>query len=200
MFCVNDNPESISTFSGINFNVERYCKDLDIKLSQYDYIKIICNYIGCRPSYLLVTLSLMLIITVAMGYAGALICNLIGFIYPAYMSFKAIETPDKMDDKQWLTYWVVYAIFNIVEAFTDLILFWIPFYYLGKLCFLFWLFLPEMKGAEVLYLNLFRPILLKFQNKIDKALDDVMDVSHAAKIVAQRYSNHLTSKKENKVE
>ena len=36
--------------------------------------------------------------------------NVVGFVYPAYMSFKAIETEDDVDDDiQWLTYWVVFG-------------------------------------------------------------------------------------------
>ena len=31
-----------------------------------------------------------------------------------------------------LTYWVVYAFFNIIECFVDWILFWLPFYYAFK--------------------------------------------------------------------
>ena len=46
--------------------------------------------------------------------------------------FKAVESPQGDDDTQWLTYWIVYSTFNILEYFTDLILFWIPFYSLLK--------------------------------------------------------------------
>lgn len=45
---------------------------------------------------------------------------------------KAIESPNKEDDTVWLTYWVVYALFGLVEFFSDLLLFWFPFYYAGK--------------------------------------------------------------------
>ena len=45
---------------------------------------------------------------------------------------KAIDSVGKDDDTQWLTYWVVYAAFGIVEYFADLVLFWIPFYFLLK--------------------------------------------------------------------
>lgn len=41
---------------------------------------------------------------------------------------KAIESPGKDDDTRWLTYWVVYAAFLLVETFTDIFFFWIPFY------------------------------------------------------------------------
>lgn len=32
----------------------------------------------------------------------------------------------------WLTYWVVYGVFSVAEFFSDLFLYWFPFYYVGK--------------------------------------------------------------------
>lgn len=63
------------------------------------------------------------------------------------MSFRAIESPGTEDDKLWLTYWVVYGAFSIVEYFVDFILFWVPFYYLLKFCFLLYLGLPCFKAS-----------------------------------------------------
>jgi hypothetical protein len=34
------------------------------------------------------------------------ISNLIGWALPAFLSVRAIESPQTNDDKQWLTYWV----------------------------------------------------------------------------------------------
>lgn len=45
---------------------------------------------------------------------------------------KAVESPSKEDDTVWLTYWVVYSLFGLVEFFSDLLLSWFPFYYVGK--------------------------------------------------------------------
>jgi hypothetical protein len=45
---------------------------------------------------------------------------------------KAIESHNKEDDKRWLMYWCVYALFGILEYFSDKIFFWIPFYSLTK--------------------------------------------------------------------
>lgn len=49
-------------------------------------------------------------------------------------SIKAIESPNKDDDTQWLTYWVVYGVFSIAEFFSDIFLSWFPFYYMIKVC------------------------------------------------------------------
>ncbi len=51
-------------------------------------------------------------------------------------SIKAIESNNKEDDTKWLTYWVVYGLFSVAEFFSDIFLFWFPFYYAGKVrCF-----------------------------------------------------------------
>lgn len=66
------------------------------------------------------------------GGAAQLLCNIIAVAYPAYTSIKAIETSTKEDDTKWLTYWVMYAIFSVLEFFTGYLYAVIPFYFLLK--------------------------------------------------------------------
>ena len=48
------------------------------------------------------------------------IALVVGYLYPSYCSFKALQTPSDDDDKQWLTYWIVMAFFTGVESLLDL--------------------------------------------------------------------------------
>lgn len=68
----------------------------------------------------------------AFCYAAELVCNSVGFLYPAYGSMLALESPGKEDDRKWLTYWVVFAVFSIIEYFADIIVGWFPLYWLVK--------------------------------------------------------------------
>lgn len=66
------------------------------------------------------------------GYGTILLSNLIGFLYPAYASIKAVESSRKDDDTKWLTYWVVFSFITLIELPAQILFQWIPFYSLIK--------------------------------------------------------------------
>eukprot|EP00740_Mantoniella_antarctica_P004313 CAMPEP_0181357236 /NCGR_PEP_ID=MMETSP1106-20121128/4845_1 /TAXON_ID=81844 /ORGANISM="Mantoniella antarctica, Strain SL-175" /LENGTH=164 /DNA_ID=CAMNT_0023470069 /DNA_START=262 /DNA_END=756 /DNA_ORIENTATION=+ len=102
----------------------------------------------------------------------AMICRpigvVVGFVYPAYASYKALESKTPEASAQWLTYWCVFSIFTVVEFFADMLISSIPLYYLAKLLFVIWLM--KKKGATTLYIRFVMPVIKKHEESIDNAL------------------------------
>ena len=97
---------------------------------------------GRSKKDVLQALLIFTVLLIVFGVGQHLLTNLIGFSYPAFMSFYALESPGTDDDKQWLTYWSVFGFFAIADQFTNFILSIIPFYFVLKVCFMIWLFHP----------------------------------------------------------
>ncbi|THG23920.1 hypothetical protein TEA_002498 [Camellia sinensis var. sinensis] len=72
-------------------------------------------------------------------------------LYPLYASVIAIESPSKVDDEQWLAYWILYSFLTLMEMLLQPILQWIPIWYDIKLAFVAWLVLPQFRGAAFIY-------------------------------------------------
>jgi receptor expression-enhancing protein 5/6 len=58
----------------------------------------LADKINVKPSVLALGLAAIVIILTAFNVFGSILSSLVGFIYPAYMSFKAIETKGTDDD------------------------------------------------------------------------------------------------------
>ncbi|KAF5129043.1 hypothetical protein DV495_002674 [Geotrichum candidum] len=102
-----------------------------------------------------------LLIFLNIGGIGQFFANLASLVIPGYYSLQALETKSTADDTQFLTYWVIYASFTVVEFWTNTILYWVPFYWLFKTVFFLYIGLPQYGGSRFIYLNAIRPFSVK---------------------------------------
>lgn len=93
-----------------------------------------------------------------------LFVDLLGFVYPAYMSFKCMDSGSNADNgsTQWLTYWVIFSFASIMEGLLGFIVSLIPFYFWLKVAFIVYLWHPSTRGAQMAYDQILRPILMPY--------------------------------------
>lgn len=82
-------------------------------------------------------------------------------LYPLYASVRAMESPSKLDDEQWLAYWILYSFVTLMEMVLESLIYWIPIWYELKLLFIAWLVLPNFRGAAFIYDKFVREQLRK---------------------------------------
>lgn len=122
---------------------------------------------GVKRIYLAQAILGVLSLYLIVGRAAQFVCNAIGFIYPAYKSLVALETSNKEDDSKWLTYWVVFAAFSVVEFFSDILMSWFPLYWLAKVVFLLYCSADmPLNGSAIIYNRLIRPVFLQHKSKL----------------------------------
>ncbi|EIM91985.1 uncharacterized protein STEHIDRAFT_88651 [Stereum hirsutum FP-91666 SS1] len=137
-----------------------YVNQLDKELSKYPVLVNLEQRTQVPKSYAFIGVVFLVGFFHFFNALAAPVSNLVGWALPAYLSFKALETPGHQDDVQWLTYWVVFGFFNFLEGFAlRAVLYYFPWYFAFKTTFIMWLQLPAFRGAQVVYFSVLKPVL-----------------------------------------
>merc|ERR1712164_181254 len=148
---------------------------IEAALNKIEFMQQLEDKTQVKKLYIAAALCVVLVVFILFGFGAGLLCNFVGFVYPAFASFKALDSKNEGEERNWLIYWVVYSCFCLVEGFLEYVLFWVPFYYPIKLAFLCYLFLPQTKGAVQLYEKFLRPALKPYVTLIDGAANDAIN-------------------------
>ncbi|KAJ8488801.1 hypothetical protein ONZ45_g13825 [Pleurotus djamor] len=137
-----------------------YVNQLDKELTKYPVLINLERRTQVPKTYAVLGGLVLLALLHLVNPLAAPVSNLIGWGLPAYLSFKAIESPSTQDDVQWLTYWVVFGFFNFMESFAlRAVLYYFPWYFSFKSVFIIWLQLPAFRGAQTIYHTVLKPVV-----------------------------------------
>lgn len=145
-------------------------EQMNAQLSEIPALGRVAAMLKVRPATVAGMFVVLSMAFLLYGFGGHIVCTLVGCLYPAFESFKTVESKNDKMTQFWLHYWVVFACMTTVEHLLYYILVWIPFYYPIKLCCLFYLGSPRTDGANVAYHWLLKPVLSRNQATIDKML------------------------------
>ena len=120
------------------------------QLTKYPVLNTLEQRTQVPKAYAVIGALIFVVILHTFNSLAAPISNLVGWGLPAYLSFKAIESPSQHDDVQWLTYWVVFGFFNFLESFAlRVVLYYVPWYFAFKSLFIVWLQLPAFRVSPL---------------------------------------------------
>ncbi|KAJ6614907.1 TB2/DP1, HVA22 family-domain-containing protein [Mycena sp. CBHHK59/15] len=144
-----------------------YHSQLDKELTKYPVLNTLEQRTGVAKTYAVMGGCALLVVLHLINPLAAFMSNLVGWALPAYLSFKAIESPSPQDDIQWLTYWVVFGFFNFLESFA-----------LRITIFILWLQLPAFRGAQTTYLTVLKPVLANASSRAATVTSSTTDATN----------------------
>jgi len=173
----------------LSAQITRGMAQLDQDLKDNAIAKMLSEKTGQRPANLVVGFFFLMCCVILHTHGWDTLVMMIGFSYPVYASFKALKTENIEDDTEWLTYWVVFGTFILLEDFSSLFFdetHWSPIYYLLKLVFILWLALPRYQGANVVFNKVINPILSSYEKSIDQARAEAREIAQKARVDGQQ--------------
>lgn len=124
-----------------------------------------------NPGLLLAGIGSVGLLILLLMQGWNMLLTTITVLYPTVHSIRAIQSPEDDDDKIWLTYWMVFGIFNVLETFFSFVFYFIPYWDWLRLMLFIWLLLPNFNGAKVLYEGVIRSQLDKHKDFIKKWIE-----------------------------
>ncbi|KIW71622.1 protein yop1 [Phialophora macrospora] len=152
---------------------------IDKELSKYPVLNNFEKQTNVPKVYVFLGLVGLYFFLVFFNIGGEFLVNFAGFIIPGYYSLEALFSSNKVDDTQWLTYWVVYAFLTVFESIINAV-YWFPFYYVFKFILILWMALPVTNGAQIVFRSLLHPIFSRFFQTPSTTSGDVRNKADAA--------------------
>jgi hypothetical protein len=144
------------------------------ELEQISFLKIVSAKTKLKAQTIvfltfLVTIAITLFLNIE-ALANVLSSLVLGFLYPTYMSFKAVRTRKQKQVTFWLIYWVLYTMIYAVYAYLGFVIRMIPYHQLIHVGLTVWLVHPKFMGVAKIYNGFLKKAFNDNEERIDEYL------------------------------
>ncbi|KAL4458732.1 hypothetical protein ABPG75_013597 [Micractinium tetrahymenae] len=109
-------------------------------------------------------------------FACRVALQVLGYLYPAYKTFKVVQLPATRSNdtllRNWCQYWALMAVFTAVQPVADTFCFWLPLYYEAKLALAVYLWANDLAGAQHVWARWFHPLVSRYEPVVDRRLGE----------------------------
>lgn len=95
----------------------------------------------------------------------------VGSVWPAYQTYKAVVESEASMMSRWLQYWFIFALFSQINSMVDMVGEYLPLYWEAKVAFFVWLTVDKYKGATYLFDRYAKKALGDKTAAIDEQID-----------------------------
>lgn len=142
------------------------------KIAETKQIQLVAEKTKLQAEHVAVGVIFLGVLFVAFTSLGrAIVFSALFFFYPTYKSFLAVDSNNNLEIRKWLTYWVAFGSIYILSDIVTLLFGWITGLGLIQILFLTYILHPATNGDEVLYTKAIRPLLIKYNEQIDRFVD-----------------------------
>ena len=132
-----------------------------------EIVRIICEKTGAPPGAVFILILLIAITLLAKGIGSMIVVLFLSFVFPAYLSFKALKADKKEELSQWGKYWVMLSLVVLVYELFDWLLCEIPLFGLIKCLCAYLLVRGNGVHSAFLYDRLVFPLFSQYEGFID---------------------------------
>lgn len=179
--------------------IDRFCDNLYLNdLEKVSFIKQFADNIGVKARYIGLAVFAIISTFLVLEYGMVYIQLFFGCWFPAYMTFKAIESNEVEQNRVWLVYWVIYTLLTLGDRWVMMLLRPLPFVSIIKILLYVALYNSKIRGASYIYQYALRPLFKKYEPLLDKQLIGIQEVAakkyEEAKPMLQKARQSITRK------
>jgi receptor expression-enhancing protein 5/6 len=147
-------------------SLSQYVAQLDKELSRYPIMNLLEEKTQVPKAYGALGACAVFLSAIFINSLALPVSNLVGWALPAYLSYRALESPGQEDTIQWLTYWTIFGFFTCLESVAlRLVLYYFPYYFPIKTAFVLWLQLPNTRGAHTFHHSVVKPVVTNIRSR-----------------------------------